>query len=217
MGGFRDLDIVKWAGLVVRENASAPMTFGGIVDESAIPAGTRRRMGKLERIAVRCALGVLDDEPPGELIFCSRYGNLETLESLLTSLAGNELLSPMAFSGSVHNAAPGFVGQIRKERLSHTAISAGASTLSAGLVEALARLTTRESDNVVLIYVETKPPEIYRELDGEIVGDIGIALRLMLSAECGEGTVVGDGWNGALALLDAMQVGERHLTLGSLS
>jgi hypothetical protein len=213
MGGFRDLHIVKWAGLFVRENASAPTTFGGTVDESAIPAGIRRRMGKLERIAVRCALGVLDDEPAGELIFCSRYGNLETLESLLTSLAGNELLSPMAFSGSVHNAAPGFVGQIRKQRLSHTAVSAGASTLPAGLTEALARLTTRENANVVLIYAETRPPEIYGELDGETEGDIAIALRLELSTDTGRGTAVSQGWKGVLALLDGLQTGQAHLTV----
>jgi hypothetical protein len=216
MGGVRDLDIVKWAGLVVPENASAPLIFGETADESTIPAGIRRRLGKLERMAVRCALGVLDNEPAGELIFCSRYGNLETLESLLTSLAGHELLSPIAFSGSVHNAAPGFVGQIRKERLSHTAISAGASTLQAGLVEALARLTTGECSNVVVIYAETRPPALHLELDREIESDLAVALRLELGRTNGAGTNVRDGWKGARALLDALQGGSTHLTVENL-
>src|SRR3984957_23631 len=106
-----------------RQGRDFAVCRGGAADETAIPAGLRRRMGKLERLAVRCALGVLGTESTDELIFCSRYGNLETLLSLLRGIACDQLVSPMAFSGSVHNATPGYIGQIRGERIRHTALA----------------------------------------------------------------------------------------------
>src|ERR1700722_3014232 len=116
------LRVVRWAGISTGRDGTS-LSVVGAADETAIPAGLRRRMGKLERLAVRCALGVLGTESTDELIFCSRYGNLETLLSLLRGIACDQLVSPMAFSGSVHNATPGYIGQIRGERIRHTALA----------------------------------------------------------------------------------------------
>ena len=140
-------------------------------------------MGRLERLAVRCALGVLAGAPTGELVFCSRHGNAETLSALLRGICEKELMSPMAFSGSVHNAAPGLVGQIRKERISHTALAAGSHTFEAGLIESYARLVTDECGDVTLAFADLVLPELYRAFEDDVPCGIALTMRLELAED----------------------------------
>ncbi len=176
-------------------------------------------MGRLERLAVRCTLSVLGDQPTAELIFCSRYGNLETLTSLLRSVADSQPMSPMAFSGSVHNAAPGLVGQIRKECLSHTALAAGPTTLAAGLIESYARLIANECRDVTLTFADLALPDPYREFEQECEPGLAMAMRLELADESGdtsEPVAVRPGRRGALEVMQELNAGAGRLTFGGL-
>jgi hypothetical protein len=220
----RNLKILQWAGLVGDSRGSTLSVCGIAADESAIPAGLRRRMGKLERLALRCALGVLNDrrlanEPIGELIFCSRYGNVETLETLLLSLCNSQPVSPTAFSGSVHNAVPGLVAQILEEKLSHTAIAGGARSFAAGLVESAARLIAEPGATVTLIFSESALPVLFQELSEETPRDIAIALQLCLDGDDDVASAirVKDGMDGVCELLGALEKGTSHLAAGHFS
>jgi len=172
-------------------------------------------MGQLERLVVRCTLGVLTGEPTAELIFCSRYGNVETLSSLLRSIAEKQLMSPMAFSGSVHNAAPGLVGQIRKERLSHTALAAGARTFAAGLIEGYARLVSDGCHDVTLTFADLLLPELYRDFEEETVPGLAMAIRLELAGENDDASpiTVQPGRRGVLEVLEHLNNGPVYLSL----
>lgn len=214
MGRFGNLQVGRWAAVVVNGNLVDHEVSGTPLGEDAIPAAIRRRMGRVERLAVRCTLGVLGgDAPTDELIFCSRYGNLETLSSLARGIAAREPLSPMAFSGSVHNAAPGLVGQIRNERLSHTALAAGRQTFRAGLVESYARLATDESHDVTLIFADTLLPDVYRNFEEENQPGIAMALRLTLGAESGSAIGVKPGREGVLDVLAALNNGTSRIAM----
>ena len=170
-------------------------------------------MGKLERLAVRCMLSVLQSGTTSELIFCSRFGNLETLTALLRSIGLGEPVSPMAFSGSVHNAAPGMVGQIRKEKIAHTALAAGDETLRAGLVEAYARLTADGCPDLVVAFADLPFPDAYQDLDRETGGAVGLAMRLVL-AETEDGESVRGGRAGARAVIEHLSQGGTTLAVG---
>ena len=202
----------RYAAITLVDADGGQDAFGHPADEGAIPSGIRRRMAKLERLVVRCALGVLDGEPTSELIFCSRYGNVETLATLLQGIAEGQLISPMAFSGSVHNAAPGLVGQIRKERLSHTAIAAGDETFLAGLTEAYARLVCEDCADVTLVFADVPLPEIYRDFEEDFAPGLAFAMRLSL----GEGVnaiPVRPGRKGVFEILEAIRSGPACLAL----
>ncbi|HKD22045.1 MAG TPA: beta-ketoacyl synthase chain length factor [Rhizomicrobium sp.] len=207
------MKVRRWAA--VRLSQGEQGEFGSVAAEDAIPSGIRRRMGRLERLAVRCTMGVLGDGTTDEIVFCSRYGNVETLSALLRGIAENQITSPMAFSGSVHNAAPGLVGQIRKERLSHTAIAAGPHTLTAGLVECYARLTSDGCSNVVLAMADLPLPDHFRAFEDEVLPGLALALQLELAPGGSTEPVVEihSGRAGALALLDSLQAGLFNLTL----
>ncbi len=153
--------IERWAAAVIDAASKALRCSGDCAEEAEIPTGRRRRMGPMERLMARCALGVLREEPAAEIILCSRYGNVEALASLLGSIAAKEPLSPMTFSLSVHNAAAGLVEQIRGDRTGHTALAAGRDTLTAGLIEAYARLATAPDRPVALVFGDWPLPEIY--------------------------------------------------------
>ena len=214
MGRFGNLQVGLWAAIVVDGNLADREISGAASGEDAIPSAIRRRMGRLERLAVRCTLGVLSaNGPTDELIFCSRYGNLETLAALLRSLAAREPISPMGFSGSVHNAAPGLVGQIRNERLSHTALAAGPQTFRAGLVESHARLATDECRDVTLIFADAVLPEIYRDFEEENQPGIAMALRLTLAAESDSGIGVKPGRGGVMDVLAELKKGTTQIAL----
>jgi hypothetical protein len=207
------LGVRQWAAVL--QEPAGERTFGAAGGEDIIPSGVRRRLGKLERLAVRSMLSVLKSGTTSELIFCSRYGNLETLTALLQSIGAGEPMSPMAFSGSVHNAAPGMVGQIRKEKIAHTALAAGENTLRAGLVEAYARLAADGCPDVIVAYADLPLTGVYADFENDSApGGVGLAMRLVLE-EAGSGAVeVEPGRAGAQALVERLGVNGGVLAVG---
>jgi hypothetical protein len=217
MRNLLNLRVGRWAAIVVDADSASGRNFGNAVTDDAIPAAIRRRMGRLERLAVRCTLGVLDNHGvTDELVFCSRHGNVETLTSLLRSIAAREPMSPMAFSGSVHNATPGLVGQICKERLSHTALAAGNRTFAAGLIESYARLVTEECRDVTLTFADVRLPEPFYVFEDEDGPGVAIALRLTLGSDGGDATPVNSGRTGVLELLDRLHAGATQIAVDPL-
>lgn len=209
MSRFCNLQVGRWAFVLANGEAC-----GTPCDEQHIPSALRRRMGRFERLAVRCTLGVLEEGPPtDELIFCSRYGNLETVASLLRSIWVREPVSPMAFSGSVHNTAPGLVGQIRKERINHTAIAAGRNSFAAGLIESYARLTSCDCRDVTFAFADVGLPEIYREFEDSDHLGVAVALRLSLAYQNTVAIVAGAGGDGVSRVLDGLRAGHTQIAL----
>lgn len=206
----------QWAAVCVSVPDGAQEDFGQTLREDAIPPAIRRRMGRLERLAVRCMMGVLQDETTDELIFCSRYGNVEALSALLRGIAEGQLTSPMMFSGSVHNAAPGLVGQIRKERLSHTAISAGRHTLAAALVESAAHFEMNDCASVAVTLADLPLPEHFHAFEDEVLPGLALAMRLEPASESDmrSAIVVAPGRRGALGLLESLKEGSVSLAVG---
>src|ERR1043166_10061890 len=98
-------------------------------DEAAPPLGfiepqLRRRLSLLDRIALHVAHACVKQGEAVRVVFASRHGELARSAELLAQLAAGAIASPMAFSLSVLNAAPGLYGIARKDRSASTALSA---------------------------------------------------------------------------------------------
>jgi len=217
LGLVSGVRIRQWAAVRVSATDGAQEEFGQTKGEEAIPSALRRRMGRLERLAVRCTLSVLAEASTDELIFCSRYGNVESLSTLLRGIAEGQLTSPMGFSGSVHNAAPGLVGQIRQERLSHTAVAAGRHTLAAALVEAYARLLSEECESVTVTLADVPLPDHFHEFEDELLPGLALAMRLELGCEDDDAVELSPGRAGALALLEQLKNGSNGISVRGTS
>lgn len=190
----------SWAGVQLTGTDYLWHRYGGCVDESVIPAGHRRRLSAFARMAVVCGLS-LNHVEELDIVFCSRYGDMDTACKLLMELAVGGTLSPAAFSMSVLNASPGVIDLIRKSNVGHTAIAAGLQSLSAGLVEALGRLSANPQQRIAFIYSEvTLPSERKACAADEITGR---ALALELSLQSGSNDVA------ALVLDSSAEDGDR--------
>ena len=138
-------------------------------DEAAPPVGfiepqLRRRLSLLDRIALHVAHACVKDGEAVRVVFASRHGELARSAELLAQLAAAEMPSPMAFSLSVLNAAPGLYGIARKDRSASTAVSAGADTFPMALIEGAAQAWAEPDVPVVVAFADEPPPAVYRSL-----------------------------------------------------
>ena len=152
--------------------------WGSQPEVSFIEPLLRRRLSFLDRIALHLANACAPHEGRAQLVFASRHGELARSADLLAQLAADELPSPMGFSLSVLNAAPGLYGIARKDLSPSTAMSAEEATFPLALIEAAAQALDGPEAPVVLAFADEPPPEAYRELVDVPREAHGIGLRL---------------------------------------
>ncbi|WP_420583817.1 beta-ketoacyl synthase chain length factor [Ruegeria sp.] len=144
-----------------------------------VPPKIRRRLSDYARTALGTYLAA-EDPADSDLIFASRYSDMQETLKLLTELNQQELLSPTAFSTSVHNAVPGFATLIRTLRSPHSGISAGVDSFIMGLTEALTRAAFDPTRPVTYLFHESALPDEYRAYAPE--GSDCLTLCVSLSA-----------------------------------
>lgn len=124
----------------------------------------RRRIDPLGRTALQAAFWAQGAEPPGPVVFASRWGEIARSVSLLRQLAQGEPLSPMAFSMSVHNANSAAYSIARVDTGNYVAVSAGPCSAAAGLCEAIGLLADG-ARQVLMVSVESALPEPYQAFE----------------------------------------------------
>ncbi|MDO8423918.1 MAG: beta-ketoacyl synthase chain length factor [Parvibaculum sp.] len=171
--------VESWAAVTFETPDSEAQRFGACADESIIPAGHRRRLSAFARMAVACGLSVSGADC-SDLVFCSRFGDLQLAYRLLLDVVDGALMSPAAFSLSVHNSVPGVMDLVRKSRVGHTAVAGGDESLSAGLAESWGKLSVLPANKVTLVYAEGQMPDgLGTSIEME---QTGVAFAMTLSA-----------------------------------
>lgn len=133
-------------------------------DVSFVPAMERRRLTGVERAALAVAHQALEafksqtnsnaDLP---VVFASRWGEIGTTVKLMQQMHADGEMSPAGFSNSVHNAAPGHLSLLTKNKAPYTAIAAGPDSYEMGLLEA-----STYPGKVLFVYAEEDTPEFYK-------------------------------------------------------
>lgn len=126
-------------------------------DVSFVPPMERRRLTLLERAALSVAWKVYPHGEQIPVVFASRWGEIGTTLKLMRQMHDEGEMSPAGFSNSVHNAAPGHLSLLTKNKAPYTAISAGAETYEMGMLEA-----STYPGKVLFVYAEESTPEMYR-------------------------------------------------------
>ncbi len=93
-------------------------------------------------------------------VMSSRHGDADRVGRLLTDISENEMLSPMDFSQSVHNAIAGAFSIATKNTSLHTALSGGTQSFEMGLLEAYA-IQKNTGGHVGYAFYDTAMPEPY--------------------------------------------------------
>lgn len=142
-----------------------------------IPAMQRRRLSRLSRLSLAAADACTEKHHHLPTVFASRHGEIHRTFGLLSDLAQDEPLSPMAFSLSVHNTASGLYSIATGNTAPSTAIAAGLDTLPMALIEAIGQLQRHEE--VMVVYAEEPLPDAYSQFaSNDNSALLGLALRL---------------------------------------
>lgn len=142
-----------------------------------IPAIQRRRLSRLSRLSLAAAYSCANGHHQLPTVFASRHGEIHRTLGLLTDLAKDEPLSPMAFSLSVHNTASGLYSIATGNTAPSTAVAAGLDTLPMAIIEAIGQLQRHEE--VMVVYAEEPLPAEYHAFSAnDNSALLGLALRL---------------------------------------
>ncbi|WP_026802609.1 beta-ketoacyl synthase chain length factor [Arenimonas oryziterrae] len=159
-----------------------------------MPAMQRRRVENLGRMALQvaywCQVSV-DTAVP--LVFASRHGDLSRTYEMLDALARDEALSPTNFGLSTHNAIAAQYSIARKLTGNYSAVSAGAASAEAAVIEALGLLSDGAEEVLIAMY-DGCPPDAYAPYADEPAADYAWALRIA-AAQAGDAgfSLDGDG------------------------
>jgi hypothetical protein len=184
--------ILDWSGFAAglesraawQDWARAPVLPEGdaIAPLAEMPAMQRRRVEKLGRMALQVAYWCQSAANAGcPLVFASRHGDLSRTYAMLQELARGQPLSPTHFGLSTHNAIAAQYGIARSLPANYLAVSAGACTGEAALIEALGLLTDGAAEVLVVNYDGLVPDE-YSQYCDEPACDYAWAWRVGLAS-----------------------------------
>lgn len=156
-------DWLDWA-----QAGAAPPVGEGAPALADVPPVMRRRINRLGRMAISatddCDISPVREDVP--MVFVSRHGDVDGSVELLRALGQTELLSPTAFSLSVHNAVAALYSIVRKRRGNYLALAGGAASVENACVEAAALLDDGAPE-VLLICYDGQLPDIYADFADE--------------------------------------------------
>jgi hypothetical protein len=174
-----------------------------------MPPMQRRRVEKLGRMALQVAFWCQSAADAGwPLVFASRHGDLSRTYAMLQELARGEALSPTHFGLSTHNAIAAQYTITRGLPANYLAVSAGACSAEAAVVEAQGLLADGASDVLVVNYDSAVPAD-YLEFTDEPGCDFAWAWRIardepsVSSTDPGFSLVAGDSSSSNAAAVDA--------------
>lgn len=143
-----------------------------------MPPMQRRRVEKLGRMALQVAYWCQTAADAGwPLVFASRHGDLARTYAMLQELARGNALSPTNFGLSTHNAIAAQYTIARGLPANYLAVSAGACSAEAAVMEALGLLADGASDVLVVNY-DSAVPEDYQVFADEPGCDFAWAWRI---------------------------------------
>ena len=111
------------------------------IDVSFISPLVRRKLSLLDKAALTTMFKVFELQDVEEIVFSSEYGEFTRLDNLIKQYQEFGETSPATFSTSVHNYPVSFFTLYNKLNLPYCALSAGKSSLGAGLVKSLQKRT----------------------------------------------------------------------------
>lgn len=143
-----------------------------------IPPMQRRRMSRLARMALSCALETAGDEAVDYSIFCSQHGEIVRTHDILESISEGTEISPTAFSQSVHNTSSGLYTILTQSNHASTSIASGPNSFAYAWIEAESYLAANPDHRVLLVDFDEVIPAEYSDYSKQVQCDHALALLL---------------------------------------
>lgn len=152
-------------------------------DVSFVPAGTRRRLSLLSKMALHVAHHALQGSQTSHLrtVFASRHGELQRTAKLLEAIAAQRPVSPTQFSLSVHNTPASLHHITTKNTQATTSLAAGPDTFLAAWQEAVGWLSYHPKKPLLLVVADDVLPDVYMPFQDEQQQAYGMAFVLQVA------------------------------------
>ncbi len=132
------------------------------IDLSDIPMIKRRRLPPVAKLCFSVIQKLNCANCP--IIFASQNAELERTLNIIRSF--DDEVSPAQFSLSVHNAIPGLLSILNKNKSIYTSIDCNSGIIETSIIDAVSMLN--ENDKVMIIYFEDNQPTEYKQLEEEL-------------------------------------------------
>ena len=116
-------------------------------DLSFIPPLIRRKLSNIDKLTV-CAINKIYNDKVDEIVFSSKVGEFDRLNSIISQYQEFDEVSPSTFSGSVHNYPVSFFTLFKKITIPYHALSSGDDSFYMGLIKAI----ISKKENVLYVY-----------------------------------------------------------------
>jgi Beta-ketoacyl synthase, N-terminal domain len=168
-GAVLRFSILAWSAWTPgREAAAAWRCWAGASNDSAsaapsaeLPMLLRRRLSSFGQRLVGAIAGCAAGLPPARYVLSTRHGELARALATLDAIEADGLPSPTDFSMSIHHALLGILSIHSRNRLGHTALSAGWDSFAHGLLEAATCIAERPDEPVILAHGDDRLPGEY--------------------------------------------------------
>lgn len=130
-----------------------------------VPARLRGKSSKLSRFIMEPFFEIIDshqlDAASIDVVFASRFGEIQVLESLFECIAEKQSLSPLDFCNSVHHTATSYLNIATKNQQISRTVSANEHSFVAALTEVFCLLNTGSCKSVMLLLGDQTVPHIF--------------------------------------------------------
>jgi hypothetical protein len=159
-------------------------------DSLASLLGKAKRLSKLSRKVLRHLLTHHDVQQADYTVFCSRFGELASIEENNRCNVEHEELSPSNFSYSVQNALAGQVSILLGSRRPSTAVSITNFAVRNALLDAQAFLVDQpEAKRVLLVFYDGELPSCFQSEFPESPRDYAVSCEIRRAAPDETGAV----------------------------
>ena len=117
------------------------------IDLSFIPPLVRRKLSNIDKLTV-CAVNKIYNDKVDEIVFSSKVGEFDRLNSIISQYQEFDEVSPSTFSGSVHNYPVSFFTLFKKITIPYYALSSGDDSFYMGLIKAV----NSKKESVLYVY-----------------------------------------------------------------
>lgn len=169
-----------------------------------LPAMLRRRCSRLTRMMLQAAFGACEAQDLSQVrtVFASRHGAIHIAVQIIDTIVKGQIVSPMQFSHSVHNAQAGLFSIATGNCQPSSSLAAEADTFGHAFLEAMLHLQRAPQQPVLVVIGDEPLPPLFKHLIEE--PEVAYAFGMLLTAD-------GVGRSGSLALDFDLVIGDEPL------
>ncbi len=157
--------------------------FEGKPEAEFLPAMLRRRCSRLTRMILQAAFEACAPQDLSQVrtVFASRHGAIHIAVQIIDTIVKGQIVSPMQFSHSVHNAQAGLFSIATGNCQASSSLAAEEDTFGHAFLEAMLHLQRSPMQPVLVVMGDEPLPPLFKHLIEE--PEVAYAFGMLLTSD----------------------------------